>query len=190
MRFQPGIVLLGGLLMTAPLLAHRVTPPASAASEDAPQISRSRGAEGGVVLLWPRIIPGSAAGESRALAAAVQARLRDMVEEALPGRAIDVRPDPERVCPQGGCEGLSVGALLLREDNGCAVVALIGGPGRAPTRMVPLAGRVRLHTPFVPFREPPESHVTITDFGPCSSLLDDFSAHRGEVEAALRALVR
>lgn len=190
MPFRIDIILLGGLLVAAPALTRRPEPPAAAGQADGPEISRSRGVEGGVVILWPRIIPATEAEETRALATGVQARLRRIVADMLPGSEIDVRPEPERVCPQGGCEGISVGALLMREDGGCAVVALVGGPGRSPVRLVPLVGRIRLNGPFVPFREPPESKVTITDFGRCSSLLDELPEHRSDVEAAIRALVR
>ena len=67
---------------------------------------------GGVTVLWPRIIPRDIVDENRDLGAALQQQMKILVEKHLPGRAIDFRPEPERVCPKTGCTGVSVGLLL------------------------------------------------------------------------------
>ena len=159
-------------------------------AEDAPEISRSAGEEGGIILFWPRVIEQRPAGSSRELAAAVQQLLRDMVTRAFPGRPIDVRPEPERVCPQGGCRAMGVGALLLREQNGCAVIALLSRPGTSPTTMIRWAGRIRMPGRAVPFREPPESYITVTDFTPCPDLIRELREGQGAVEDALLSVAR
>ncbi|MBN2495136.1 MAG: hypothetical protein JXR96_11130 [Deltaproteobacteria bacterium] len=155
---------------------------------DPPTISRSRGVAGGVVVLWPRIVPGSASAESRDIARALQARLRALVARELPGRPIDSRPEPERVCPQAGCEAFSAGALLIRRGQGCAVVALLSPPGPSAARLVRWAGELRLKQQSVAFRKPPESHVTVTDFASCAELASELDANAERVERALRML--
>ena len=70
-----------------------------------PEISRSGGVTGGVVLLWPRVIPRSEDPQTDQDAAFVQGQLRAAIARALPGRPVDVRPNPERVCPRAGCAG-------------------------------------------------------------------------------------
>ena len=160
---------------------------ASGKVEDDPRISRSAGEEGGVVVLWPRIIGRSEEGRSEDIAAALQQRLREVVARALPGRPVDVRPEPERVCPQGGCRTVNVGVLLLREQAGCAVLALVGGAGRSAISIVPWAGDVELRSATVPFRDPPEDEVRVKDFTPCGEILGALSQREAEVEAAIRA---
>jgi hypothetical protein len=163
---------------------------AGAQTEDAPEISRSAGVEGGIVVFWPRVIPKSDAPEIRAIAASLQERVRAMVAEALPGRPIDVRPEPERVCPMAGCEAMTVGILLLHEADGCAALALVSPPGASPTTIVPWAGDVRLHATVASFRDPPESHVTVEDFVPCSALLSSLDDHKEPVIEEMRAKAR
>lgn len=160
-------------------------PPPAAGSNDAPEISRSVGVEGGVVVFWPRVIPrsddvGPVAGELRK-------QLEAVVGEALPGRAVDVRPEPERVCPRTGCAAMTVGVLLAHNAGGCAAVALVSGPGKSETRLVPWAGKVELKAVTVPFRDHPESQVTVRDMVPCTELVASLAARRGEVVEAIRA---
>lgn len=150
-----------------------------------PTVSRSEGQAGGVVLLWPRIIPRSQTAALRPLAARVQARLRAIVEATLPGRPIDARPEPERVCPQGGCKGVAAGVLLVTSGRSCVAVALIRAPGRGPTTLLPWAGRVRLKQATVPFRSPPESAIVINDFESCEALAGRLDATE-PVKAALK----
>jgi hypothetical protein len=175
-----------------------LTVPALGQQVDAPEISRSVGEPGGVVVLWPRIISQSAGDrslqraaplddETRALAAALQERLRALAEEAFPGRPVDVRPEPERVCPLRGCEAMTLGVVLARRDDGCAAVALIAPAGQSPSRLFPWAAAVRLGREEVAFREPPESHVTVTDFARCDSLLDALGARDQALVTAIRA---
>jgi len=169
-------------------------PPSTAASQsldepDAPQISRSVGAEGGIVLLWPRVVGprtgGAADADTSALAKRLQARLGELVQHAAPGRPVDVRPEPERVCPRSGCKAASIGVLLARaRSGGCAAVALVSGSGPVAARLVPWIGQIDLSARMVPFRAPPESSVKVQDYVRCSNLLDDRS-HDADVEAAI-----
>lgn len=154
----------------------------------APEISHSKGAAGGIVLLWPRIIPASAVAEAKPLAAQIQQRLGAVAQRALPGRPIDVRPDPERVCPRGGCDGMPVNVVFSRNGNACVVVAVIGSPGETPQRLVPWAGVITLRSDTVPFRDPPESQITVKDFIPCDQLLKVMTDNESFVEAAIRAM--
>jgi hypothetical protein len=100
----------------------------------------------------------------------VQQHLIKLVGQALPDRPIDVRPEPERVCPQAGCSAMAVGALLVHNNNACAVVGWASAPGRSDQTLVPWAGLIELKRPTIPFREPVESHVIIRDFQPCDRL--------------------
>jgi hypothetical protein len=166
----------------APTLAART-------SGDAPEISRSTGSAGGVVVLWPRIIGdrgGATDPDSRQIAARIQRRLASLVAKALPGRPVDVRPEPERVCPRAGCSAIAVGAVLSRSGGGCAVAALVSDPGTSAARIVPWAGRVSLRHPTVPFRQPPEQEMSVEDFQSCGAIDGDLAGHDAEVEAALK----
>jgi hypothetical protein len=173
-------------LVAALLILTTGGAPHGAAAADAPEISRSAGVEGGIVVLWPRIIPGAYRENSAADAAYVQRLLVQMAREAFPGRPIDVRPAPERVCGQAGCRGVTIGAVLLREGNGVSVLATVSQPGRSPARLIPWTGAVRLGASTIPFREPPESFVTVADFASVSSFEADLAANRAAIVAALR----
>lgn len=151
------------------------------------QVSKSAGVAGGVTVLWPRIIPREIVDENRDLAAALQQQMRRIVEKHLPGRPLDFRPEPERVCPQGGCAGASVGLLLSRSGNGCLVLALVSRPGASPTKIVPWVGKVQLRTDTIGFREWPESQIVVSDFVPCNALLTTMDAGEASVAAALKA---
>src|SRR5690606_4525432 len=135
-----------------------------------PRVSTSAGEAGGVVVLWPRVVPGQDAESFASEAELVQSRLVELSSGAFEGRPMDVRPSPQRVCPQDGCAGPSIGAMVLHQSRGCAVVALLGRPGDSEVRLVPWAGQVELKQSVVPFREPPESHVTVKEMVPCESL--------------------
>lgn len=163
------------------------TATSAGASIDGPEISRSAGVEGGVIVFWPRVLPEPTSEEMRATAAALQARLRAIVAEALPGRSIDVRPEPERVCPQAGCRAMTVGVLLVHREMGCAALALVAGPGTSSTTIVPWVGRVRLHDSVVPFREYPENYVEVDDMVSCSTLLEQLEERKPEIVAAIQA---
>lgn len=141
-------------------------------ANDAPEISRSVGQKGGVVVLWPRIIPKSDDPAIADIALRVQNRLARIAEKSSSN--VDRRPSPERVCPRGeGCQAVSVGAVLAVKDKGCAVVAVVGPPGTGNVSLVPLAGTVQLRSDSVQFRDPPESEVTVQEFVPCEKLLAD-----------------
>jgi hypothetical protein len=168
------------LCAAAPALAG----PAS--SKDAPEISRSVGVDGGAVIMWPRIIPKSELANTRALASSLRDHLRKMVEKQLPGRPIDMRPEPERVCPRQGCKAVSLGALIIREKEGCLVVALVGRPGQYPLRLVPWVGKMRLKEEWVTFREPPESRVQIIDYAKCSQVISGLAERERYVLEAIR----
>ena len=134
------------------------------------EVSRSRGRGGGVVVLWPRIVPETEDPEVLALAARLQLRVQEAVAVGVVPNRIDVRPSPVRVCPMHGCRASSVGLLLGHQDGGCVAVAVVGPPGALPQRLVPLAGRVKMDADGLPFRDAPEGRVVITEFVPCGEL--------------------
>ncbi len=155
-----------------------------------PRISRSVGEEGGVVVLWPRIIPSSKDPAILELASALQGRLSATVRRTAPNKPVDVRPQPERVCPKAGCKALSAGVLLLHQQGGCAAVALVGQPGASDVQLIPWGGKVTPKKNPIPFRDYPESNVTISDFVPCDQLIDSLFGQEAAVEAALRQTVK
>jgi hypothetical protein len=159
--------------------------PASAA--DAPEISRSVGVAGGVVILWPRVPKSSNDALGREIAGKVQDRLRALVAKARPGEAIDVRPEPERVCPRSGCTAIAVGAALMRHDQGCAVAVTISASGQSPATIVPWVGEVKLRAATVPFREPPEGAIEVLDYQRCDAVATSLGAREAEIESAIRA---
>jgi hypothetical protein len=123
----------------------------------------------------------------RAIAANVQTRLRAVVERTLPGRTVDVRPEPERVCPRAGCNAMTVGFSLYHSNSGaCSVVALVSGAGASPARLIPWAGRVQLREETVPFREPPEGRILVEDAVPCAGLNEALTAGEAAVAEAIR----
>lgn len=168
--------LLVGLLASGP--AH---------GGDSAKISTSAGTPGGTVVLWPRVIPASSSAMTRAAAFQVQSALASLATQHGGQRALDVRPEPQRVCRRAGCVAASVGAVLVHASQGCAVVATVSGPGPAPAALVPWAGDVRAQVASVPFREPPESFLTVKDFVPCDQLVPALDAGAPAVVAALQA---
>jgi hypothetical protein len=164
------------------------TSPASS-SGDAPQISRSVGVAGGLVVLWPRIVgPRDAVTSASEIARGLQARLAEVAKRAAPGRPIDVRPEPERVCPRAGCAATSVGVLLAVAGSGCAAVLMVSAAGQSPAELVPWGGVVQLQNTSVPFREPPEANVSVGDYVRCESLLQ--SLNDKDVQAAIARKIR
>lgn len=152
---------------------------------DAPEISRSGGKLGEVLIFWPRIIPASDDPAMHAIAVDLQQRMREMVARNLPDRKIDVRPEPERVCPQSGCEAMTVGVLLLHDEQGCAAVALISRANGGNVVMIPWVGDVTLQAGSISPRTHPEDSITVTDFAPCGSVLTRLSEHEADVTTAL-----
>ncbi len=164
------------------------TPP----SGDAPEISRSAGTEGGAVVLWPRIVQPQGAGkpdlDTLKAAARAQSRLAELARKVLGNVTVDVRPEPERVCPKQGCKALSIGILFAKAGTGCSVMALVSAPGASPQRIVPWSpGVVKLTRDSVGFREPAEGVVKVTDYGSCAKLPDELAARDSDVEAAIRS---
>ena len=161
------------------------TGPQSTTGGDSPQISRSVGVEGGVVVLWPRVIGSPDAGlPITSVARELQSRLVAITKRVAPGRPVDVRPEPERVCPRAGCAATSVGVLLAVRGRGCAAVALVSEPGQSPAELVPWGGGVNLKSSSALFREPPEQSVSVSDYARCESLLEELSDQ--DVEAAIQ----
>ena len=159
-----------------------------ASAQDAPEIARSSGVVGGVVVFWPRVVPSAEGASSSELAEAVQARLHALVARTLPGTPIDLRPEPERGCPRAGCVAMTVGVLIARHQSACVVVALVSGPGQSATQLVPWVGDVTVNRSAVPFREPPESSMTITDFAVCDDVVAQLSGREGAVAAVISAV--
>ncbi|MFT4622434.1 MAG: hypothetical protein ACI8PZ_001090 [Myxococcota bacterium] len=161
---------------------------ASLAGEQlAPEVSHDPGVAGGVVLLWPRVVPAGRPAIASAAGWQVQRALASLVREVAPDRPTSVRPEPERVCPRAGCVAMRVGALIVRERSACAVVATVGPPGVTPLRLIPWVGAVRIDTPEVPFRDPPENSVAVGDFVPCDRLSGPLTAGVDDVRAAVVA---
>ncbi len=175
-------VALGLVLGLGGALGH-----AAFAGGDAPEISRSVGAKGGVVVLWPRIVPASDDPKLLELAKALQDRLAAAAAEAMPGAEIDVRPSPERVCPKGtGCKAVAVGAVLGWAESGCVAVAQVSPAGVAPATLVAWAGELTLKSKQAAFREPPEAQITVIDFAACASLGSEADAHKLVVVDAIK----
>ncbi len=136
-------------------------------------VSESRGKKGGVVVMWPRVIPYTLDREVAAQAAVLQTRLVAIAERAAPVAHRDVRPQPERVCPRDkGCKGVRLGLLLGQQDGGCVAVGLLGQPGVTDLELIPMAGEIELASESVPFRASPEDAVTVREFVPCSQIDD------------------
>ncbi len=157
-------------------------------AQNAPEISTSGGVPGGIVLFWPRVVPRTQDATLRALAGALQVQMRAMVERAAPGRTVDVRPEPQRVCGQAGCKAMTVGVLLYHQGEACLAVGLVSGPGKAEARLVPWVGDVAPKTETVPFREPPESALSVHDWARCDTMLAGLEVRQGDVEAAITAV--
>ena len=150
-----------------------------------PEVSHSRGVEGGLVLLWPRVVPKAETAAMRGPAKALQDRLKAMLEQHFPGRPMDVRPEPERVCPKTGCLGSSVGVLIGVKDGQCVAVVIVSPPGQSDQLLMPWAGLVTTKMQ-VPFREPPESGMQIAEMVPCDQLTTATLEREDRVKEALR----
>lgn len=174
-------------------------PPAAAddpgaSSADAPEISRSVGAPSGVVVLWPRIVltrqgPGKPDDATRELARGLQARIAGLVKSAAAGKNVDVRPEPERVCPRSGCTAASVGILFAKAGEGCAAVAMVSAPGTSPAKLVPWLGSAKLTSDSVAFRGQAEEAVRVTDYSNCASLATE-KDHDADVQNAIKGAIK
>ena len=153
-----------------------------------PRISTSGGEQGGVVVLWPRVVP--EAEERQPDAALVQRRLAALAHEAAEGSPVDTRPAPQRTCPRDGCEGAAIGAVLRHRGESCAVVVTVALPGPTPARLVPWAAEVELTNTVVQFREPPEAEVRVTDYLRCESLPAALEERADEIRTAIAEVIR
>jgi hypothetical protein len=169
--------------------ANTSRPASGGSSGDDPKISRSAGKPGGVVVLWPRVIPTDITDMNRRLVQEIQTQLRVVVQRTAAGKPLDVRPEPERVCRRSGCEATSVSVLFTRHGDGCAVVALVTPPGPVETTLVPWAGGVELSRTQIPFRDAPESYIKVKDLARCSELTQIMRQNDAAVEAAIRAAI-
>lgn len=177
----------GGQDGAAPTGAAPTTGPAVGGGSD-PRVSRSAGEAGGVVVLWPRIIPSDQADAMSTTAGLVQDRLKAIAEKTLPGRKLDVRPQPERTCPQQGCAAVALGVLIVRQGDGCAAVGFVMPPGTSEsTTLVPWFGGLSLKRSAIPFRAHPESEVVVSDYGRCNDLPASLAEHEEAVAKALKA---
>lgn len=152
-----------------------------------PHISRSAGFPGAIVVLYPRVVPVTREDELRGISAGVQQRLVDLVMRALPNRKIDLRPFPERVCPQSGCTVPALGVVLASVGTGCTVVVTLSPPGRSDSTLRAWAGEVELQGGLVPFREAPESRITVKDMAICADLAAAGAPKDAELITAIRA---
>lgn len=171
------------LALGAPVALAALMPAAAFAGADGDEISRSRGRKGGVVVLYPRMVPDTVDPSMTALAGQLQQRLAASATRAVDDRPVDVRPAPERVCPQQGCKAASVSAFVGHHDGGCAVVAMVGSPGPSNRQLFPLVGTVNLQSAVTTFRQPPERLIVVTEFVPCTEVVGALDL--GAVEAAI-----
>ena len=161
------------------------------AGGDGPEISKHRGKKDGLIVLWPRVVPGEpeteVPPEVHDVAVQVHQRLGQIAARAGDEGKLVIRPEPERTCPQKGCRAVSLGAVLGFYEGGCFAVGLIGHPEGGHVRMVPWGGEVLASSRHVAHREPPESALMVEEFVPCGQLvasLDDAKVERA-LEAAM-----
>jgi len=140
---------------------------AALAGGDGDAISRSRGSARGIVVLWPRVVPPTDDPVIRDLAARMQDRLYAAAAKVVPYRRVDVRPEPERVCPREGCRAPAVSVMIGHREGGCALVGLLQPPGELPAIPWVIGGEVDLVQPLA-FRDPPERALVIREFTPCA----------------------
>jgi len=191
MRRAIAILLVGCVAPLAACAPREATPDGRSGPGDtdllSPEISHSKGVPGGIVLLWPRVVPKAETVAMRGPAKALQDRLKAMLREHFPGRPIDVRPEPERVCPMlGGCDASSVGVLIGVRDGGCVAVVIVSAPGESPQTLMPWAGLMTTKLQ-VPFREPPESNIQLQELVPCDKLAIATLEREDRVKEALKS---
>lgn len=133
---------------------------------DGDEISRSRGPRRGVVVLWPRVVPPTDDPVVRDLADRMQDRLYAAAAKVVPYRRVDVRPEPERVCPREGCRVPAVSVTIGHREGGCAIVGQLQPPGATAPIIWTIAGEVEQVEPLR-FRDPPESALLVREFAPC-----------------------
>lgn len=161
-----------------------------AGTQSSPEISKSVGQEGAVVVLWPRLVPRTEEADLKEIASLAESRLGVLASEL--GVEVEKRPEPERACPRpAGCRAVALSAVVTKKQSGCAIVATVAKPGASPTTLVPWVGKVELARPTVPFREPPESEITVTEFASCEELRAALTSNAAPAdEAAIRAAIQ
>lgn len=152
-------------------------------------VSTSGGSEGGLIVLWPRVYPAARTSAYKPLANDLQQRMVAMARKAHPGVAIDVRPQPQRVCPDRGCEAAVFGMTLMTMGEACVAVATLARPGKSPWMLARWSSGVKLKAGSTGFREPPESQFTVVEWVRCKDLLKHLD-HQDSVERALKNLIR
>lgn len=137
------------------------------------------------LVLFPRIdVEGARRGQTRQMAWMVQQELMAVARRSgFEPAAVDA----DR-CPERGCTSTWIGANLIRDDEGCAVVAVIGPSGQRPAVLVPWVGTVEFAALNVGFGEPPESLVTVRDFQACERLLTGLREGSAPVEDVARSM--
>lgn len=150
-------------------------------------VTTRRGKRGGVIVLWPRVVPAAGDPAIDALATQLQARLDAIADRVADPALRATRPAPERACPMdGGCRAVSLGAVLGHHEGGCFAVGLVGAPDGGPVRLVPWAGEVSAKGGReLPHRQPPEDALVVREFVPCGGLID--ALDDGRLEAILRS---
>lgn len=138
-------------------------------------------------MLWPRVLPREHGADIRDLAANMQQQLVALAKATFPGVRVTARPEPQRVCPQGGCDAVALGAVLVHTNGAtCAVSAFVAAPGRTARELVPWGDGVELKAARVPFRQPPEGALRVVDFQPCAGLASELARSSGPIIGALR----
>src|SRR5690606_37061594 len=99
--------------------------------------SHSKGRKGGVVVLWPRVVPHTDDRDLRLLADKLQERVTQQAIAARGSALVDTRPEPERVCPREGCRATSVSLVIGHQQGGCVVAAVVGPPGTEAQTLLP-----------------------------------------------------
>ncbi|MBX2801042.1 MAG: hypothetical protein KTR31_25405 [Myxococcales bacterium] len=167
--------MIGGVLALGSFALLAMGWPLSAEASEGDEISRSRGRRGGVVVLWPRVVPVSDDEGITALAGRLQERAYAAASKLVSYKQVDVRPEPERACPRQGCKAPAVSLFLGHQEGGCVLVASVGPPGAERRSLLPLVGSVELGNESIAFREPMERGLVVREFVPCATLESQLS---------------
>lgn len=151
-------------------------------------VSTSPGPKGGIVVLWPRVYPVARTAAYHDLAETLQHRLLTMARTAHPTLRVEARPEPERVCPDRGCDAAVLAVSLMTMGDACAAVATLARPGKSPWMLARWSSGVKLKAGSVGFRSPPENAYTVVEWVPCADLLKHLD-HQPMVERALKNLI-
>lgn len=152
---------------------------------DDPRVSTSRGHADGVVVLYPRVIPATEDPVVLEIARAIHARTEAVARKGFPSGDVDVRPEPQRVCPKAGCKAVSVGSVFVHRGETCAVAAWVAPPGKKPPRAVPWSEGLEIKPEPLEFREPVENALLVKDYQPCATLVESLGSRDGDVVKAI-----